>query len=81
MMSSSEAAMEGATPIENFNAAMTRMKRQYRQVLDRVTPFVFQRWIGTVCTISLFELRIVFAQGVRVTVFTDTTMTDPNTPV
>ncbi|KAI0310230.1 hypothetical protein OF83DRAFT_1155903 [Amylostereum chailletii] len=64
MMSSSEAAMDAPTPLENFNTALTRVKRQYQQALDRVTPHVLHRWIATACIVSLFELRIVVSQGV-----------------
>jgi len=62
-MSASEANGEAGTPLEQFLAARTRVKRQYQQYLDRVTPHVVERWIGFVVTLAIFELRIVFAQG------------------
>jgi hypothetical protein len=39
--------------------------RQYQHQLDRITPFVVQRWLGTAGLVALFALRIVLAQGVR----------------
>jgi hypothetical protein len=66
MMSSSEATGETSGSLQNIPATYARVKRQYQQLLDRVTPHVFYRWIGTTVTVALFELRIVYAQGVRV---------------
>ena len=40
------------------------MTLPYEQWLDKVTPFVLYRWLGTAGLLSLFMLRIVFAQGV-----------------
>ena len=65
-MSSSEATGETSGSLQNIPATYARIKRQYQQLLDRVTPHVFYRWIGTIVTVALFELRIVYAQGVRV---------------
>lgn len=65
-MSSSEATGETSGSLQNIPATYARVKRQYQQALDRVTPHVFYRWIGTTVTVALFELRIVYAQGVRV---------------
>lgn len=65
-MSSSEATGETSGSLQNIPATYARIKRQYQQLLDRVTPHVFYRWIGTVVTVALFELRIVYAQGVRI---------------
>jgi hypothetical protein len=66
MMSSSEATGETSGSLQNIPATYARIKRQYQQLLDRVTPHVFYRWIGTTLTVALFELRILYAQGVRV---------------
>ena len=65
-MSSSEATGETSGSLQNIPATYARIKRQYQQLLDRVTPHVFYRWIGTTLTVALFELRILYAQGVRV---------------
>ncbi|KAI9441653.1 retrieval of early ER protein Rer1 [Lactarius indigo] len=56
MMSSSEATGETSGSLQNIPC---------NQLLDRVTPHVLYRWIGTTVTVALFELRIVYAQGVR----------------
>ncbi|KAH9021218.1 retrieval of early ER protein Rer1 [Lactarius hengduanensis] len=63
MMSSSEATGETSGSLQNIPATYARIKRQYQQLLDRVTPHVLYRWIGTTVTVALFELRIVYAQG------------------
>jgi hypothetical protein len=41
-----------------------KLWRQYQHQLDRITPFILQRWLGTAGLVSVFALRIVFAQGV-----------------
>ena len=66
MMSSSEATGETSASLQNIPATYARIKRQYQQTLDRITPHVLYRWVGTTVTIAIFELRIVYAQGVRV---------------
>jgi hypothetical protein len=66
MMSSSDATGEAAASLQNIPATYARLKRQYQQNLDRITPHVVYRWVGTTVTIALFELRILYAQGVRV---------------
>jgi len=62
-MSSSEATGETTASLQNIPATYARLKRQYQQTLDRVTPHVLYRWVGTAVTIAVFELRIVYAQG------------------
>jgi len=62
-MSSSEATTETSASLQNIPATYVRIKRQYQQLLDRVTPHSFYRWVGTAVTIALFELRILYAQG------------------
>lgn len=66
MMSSSEATGETSASLQNIPATYARLKRQYQQTLDRITPHIFSRWVGTTVTIAIFELRILYAQGVRV---------------
>jgi len=66
MMSSSEATGETSASLQNIPATYARLKRQYQQALDRITPHIMYRWIGTAVTIAIFELRILFSQGVRV---------------
>jgi Rer1 family len=65
-MSSSDATGETSASLQNIPATYARLKRQYQQTLDRITPHVLYRWVGTTVTIAIFELRIVYAQGVRV---------------
>lgn len=66
MMSPSDANGEASASLQNIPATYHRLKRQYQQNLDRITPHVMYRWVGTTVTIALFELRILYAQGVRV---------------
>ncbi|KAF8504738.1 retrieval of early ER protein Rer1 [Russula emetica] len=63
MMSSSEATGEDSASLQNIPATYARLKRQYQQTLDRVTPHIMYRWVGTTATIAIFELRILYAQG------------------
>ncbi|KIK67498.1 hypothetical protein GYMLUDRAFT_37630 [Collybiopsis luxurians FD-317 M1] len=62
MMSASDSGVE-PSPVQNISAAYTRVSRQYQQILDRWTPFVLYRWLGTGGVLSVFFLRIVFSQG------------------
>ncbi|CDO78196.1 hypothetical protein BN946_scf184974.g4 [Trametes cinnabarina] len=61
MMASSDA--ENSGPMEPLANHLAKARRQYQQWLDRVTPFVLYRWLGTAGLLALFGLRIVFAQG------------------
>lgn len=63
MMSSSDPEAS-TTPFQPLAAHLAKAQRQYQQWLDKVTPFVFYRWIGTAVLLGLFMLRIVVAQGV-----------------
>jgi hypothetical protein len=64
MMSSTDNGLGGdTTPVQNLTAQYTRIRRQYQQVLDRWTPYVLQRWLGTGGLLAIFMLRILFAQG------------------
>jgi len=51
------------TPVQNVTAQYARLQRFYQQILDRWTPHVLHRWLGTAGLLSVFLLRIVFAQG------------------
>ncbi|OSX61519.1 hypothetical protein POSPLADRAFT_1040094 [Postia placenta MAD-698-R-SB12] len=57
MMSSSEPGGSSVT------GQLSHAQRQYQQLLDRITPFVLYRWVGTAGLLAVFGLRIVFAQG------------------
>ena len=71
MMSSSE---PGTPNMGSFPAQYSKVQRQYQQLLDRVTPFVLYRWVGTAVLLSLFFLRIVLSQGVSGLFVLDTTV-------
>ncbi|KAF8483782.1 retrieval of early ER protein Rer1 [Russula ochroleuca] len=62
-MSSSDATGETSASLQNIPATYARLKRHYQQTLDRITPHILYRWVGTTVTIAIFELRIVYAQG------------------
>ena len=64
MMSSSDAAGAADTPFQPISSQLTQARRQYQQILDKITPFVLYRWLGTAGLLSLFLLRIVLSQGV-----------------
>jgi len=63
MMSSSDATGEATASLQNIPATYARLRRQYQQNLDRITPHIVYRWVGTTVTVALFELRILYAQG------------------
>ncbi|KAI6090374.1 retrieval of early ER protein Rer1 [Hypoxylon rubiginosum] len=51
------------TPFAAVTAQTSRLQRQYQAVLDKSTPFVLYRWVGTGAFLFLFFLRVFFAQG------------------
>jgi hypothetical protein len=53
-----------APGIAQLQAQYYKFWRVYQHQLDRITPFVFQRWGATAALLGLFILRIVWAQGV-----------------
>ncbi|KAJ4487328.1 retrieval of early ER protein Rer1 [Lentinula edodes] len=61
-MSATDTGVE-PSPVQNISAAYTRITRQYQQILDRWTPHIMYRWLGTAGILSLFFLRIVLSQG------------------
>jgi len=63
MMSSSDATGEATASLQDIPATYARLRRQYQQNLDRITPHIVYRWVGTTVTVALFELRILYAQG------------------
>lgn len=50
-------------PLAAAQAQFAKLQRQYQQTLDRWTPHVLQRWLGTFGLLSLFMLRIVLSEG------------------
>ncbi|GJE91427.1 retrieval of early ER protein Rer1 [Phanerochaete sordida] len=51
------------TPFQPLSTQYAKAKRQYQQWLDKVTPFVLYRWLGSAGLLAVFMLRIVFVQG------------------
>jgi len=65
MMSSSDVgAGTDPSPIQNISAQYSNIQRQYQQILDRWTPHMLYRWLGTAGLLCVFFLRIILAQGV-----------------
>jgi len=60
-MSSSDPVPD--TPFQPISTQVTKLRRQYQQLLDKITPFVLYRWLSTVGLLCTFMLRIVLAQG------------------
>ncbi|KAI0023206.1 retrieval of early ER protein Rer1 [Xylariomycetidae sp. FL0641] len=51
------------TPFAAVTAHTTRLQRQYQALLDRSTPYVLYRWVGTGVALCMFFLRVFVAQG------------------
>ncbi|KAJ7209731.1 retrieval of early ER protein Rer1 [Mycena pura] len=51
------------SPVQNIQGQYARVRRLYQQLLDRWTPHILNRWIGTSVLLCVFFLRIVFSQG------------------
>ena len=62
MMDSDEPSSGG--PLDSVRSHYTKLHRQYKQTLDRWTPHMLNRWLGTAALLAVFLLRIVLAQGV-----------------
>ncbi|KAI7322484.1 hypothetical protein KC315_g8797, partial [Hortaea werneckii] len=56
-------APEPETPFAAVSAQTSKVQRLYQSYLDKSTPFIAYRWIGTGVLFILFGLRIVYAQG------------------
>lgn len=63
MMSSDDAT--AVPPLQAAQHQIAKLQRQYQQTLDKWTPHILQRWLGTLGLVALFMLRIVLSQGVR----------------
>ncbi|KAI6007708.1 retrieval of early ER protein Rer1 [Pisolithus orientalis] len=61
MMSSDEPA--APLPLAAAQLQFAKLQRQYQQTLDRWTPHVLQRWLGTLGLLIIFMLRIVLSEG------------------
>ena len=63
------AGIRGGLPEEKNVAQLVRENttvwgRKYQGLLDRSTPHVMERWLGTLGVFILFGLNVVFRQGV-----------------
>ncbi|KAK6411267.1 hypothetical protein LTR81_014659 [Elasticomyces elasticus] len=56
-------APEPDTPFAAVSAQTSRLGRIYQSYLDKSTPYVTYRWIGTATIFIALALRIIFAQG------------------
>ncbi|CAE6414868.1 unnamed protein product [Rhizoctonia solani] len=53
--------------LQPLEAQYLKYQQKYQQLIDRTTPHMLYRWLSTGGLVVLFMLRIVFAQGVSVT--------------
>ncbi|KAL0086898.1 hypothetical protein F4703DRAFT_1849384 [Phycomyces blakesleeanus] len=53
----------GEGPAYNLFVQKSAFERRWQQLLDRSTPYVYQRWTGTGILLTLFMIRIVLAEG------------------
>ncbi|KAI1378204.1 retrieval of early ER protein Rer1 [Hypoxylon crocopeplum] len=51
------------TPFAAVTAQTSKLQRQYQALLDKSTPFVLYRWVGTAVFMGFFFLRVLLAQG------------------
>merc|ERR1712000_496716 len=51
------------TPFAAVSAQTSRLQMRYQTLLDKSTPYVTYRWVGTVALFVIFALRILLAQG------------------
>ncbi|KAH6661094.1 retrieval of early ER protein Rer1 [Truncatella angustata] len=58
-----ESINEDQTPFAAVTAQTSKIQRQYQAYLDKSTPFVTYRWVGTASFLLIFFLRIFLAQG------------------
>ncbi|KAK3049377.1 hypothetical protein LTR09_009296 [Extremus antarcticus] len=55
--------MDSTEPFAAVTAQTSKISRIYQSYLDKATPYVTYRWIGTATVFVAFALRIIFAQG------------------
>jgi len=58
-----ESEQPSSGPLEPVMQHIARLRRQYQQTLDRITPFGMYRWLGTAGLLGIFLLRIVLSEG------------------
>ena len=65
----SGSGMRGGLPEEKNVAQMVqehtnKYARRFQMILDRSTPMVVERWLGTLGVFLLFALNVILRQGV-----------------
>ncbi|KEY71859.1 hypothetical protein S7711_06000 [Stachybotrys chartarum IBT 7711] len=58
-----EAPETEQTPFASVTAQTSKLQMHYQALLDKSTPFVLYRWIGTGACLLFFFVRIFVAQG------------------
>ncbi|MCJ1243231.1 hypothetical protein MMC30_000428 [Trapelia coarctata] len=58
-----DAAEPDQTPFSAVTAQTSRFSRAYQAYLDKSTPYVTYRWVGTGALLLVFMLRIVLSEG------------------
>lgn len=58
-----DAAEPDQTPFAAVTAQTSKIQRHYQALLDRSTPYVTYRWIGSGVLLLMFFARILVAQG------------------
>ncbi|KAK8015701.1 Bcrer1 [Apiospora marii] len=56
-------SLEEQTPFAAVQAQTSRLQMHYQALLDKSTPYVTYRWVGTATFLLMFFLRIFLAQG------------------
>jgi len=58
------------TPFAAVSAQTSKINQIFQAYLDKSTPYVPQRWIGTIVLFFLFFVRILWAQGWYIVAYT-----------
>ncbi|KAF8022804.1 hypothetical protein BT93_F0345 [Corymbia citriodora subsp. variegata] len=54
---------DGATAVAPLAKLRSDFSREFQRFLDRSTPHVVQRWLGTVAAALIYVLRVYYVQG------------------
>lgn len=65
-----DASEPAETPFAAVSAQTSRLGQIYQSYLDKSTPYVRERWIGTGVLFLLFGLRIMLKQGWYIVAYT-----------
>jgi len=63
-------SQEPDTPFAAVSAQTNKLAQTFQTYLDKSTPFVTQRWVGTGVVFSLFALRILIVRGWYIVAYT-----------